>query len=157
MSLLTTCVTLVPGTPSEQKWGCDPLCCGCLPHRMLHGGVWSGGTGPSIPVNPKYAACANGDSDSEEGVPAERQMHSAMEFKPDPSPELAAVSGGGCGRRWLCSGGLKLCLPTVVLQEGVCAFWHPAGGRGWCLGSLVILGGVQQDMRWRCVIIHSPL
>ena len=57
----------------------------------------------------------------------------------------------------MCSGCLKLCLSAVVLQEGVCAFWHPTGGRGWCLGSLVVLGRVQQDVRWRRIIIHSPL
>lgn len=57
----------------------------------------------------------------------------------------------------MCSGHLKLFLSPVVLQEGVCAFWDPTRRRGRRLGSLVVLGRVQQDVRRRRIVIHSPL
>lgn len=46
---------------------------------------------------------------------------------------------------------------AVVLQAGVCGVRDSSGGRGRWLGSVVALGGVQQDMWRRSVLFYQTL
>lgn len=46
---------------------------------------------------------------------------------------------------------------AVVLQEDVCGVWDSSRGRGRGVGSVVSLGGVQQDLRRRGVLFYQTL
>lgn len=45
----------------------------------------------------------------------------------------------------------------VVLPGGVCGIRYLPSELGWRLGALVFVGGVQQDLRGRSVLLHEAL